>query len=197
MDATQWKRELRTAADRIVALASFRRFSERRANQLERELILAFFCVRTLMERRCLSNELLAQQITVDAHPKRTQEPTTWLNNHKIDELFDLATAETRQIDLAFLCNQVIHSTVFLPVQDGHRFSHVLVCSDYERNRSLFLIELNVTVGLLMAVSKDWHNATSCVFNPKKQDYDVRNYRGAEHPVAPYPRPARTQAEVR
>ncbi len=186
MDATKWKTDVAAAADRITALASFRRFSQRRADELEHEVILAFFRVRTLLERHHLSAGMVARRITAAACPKKSPKPTTWLNNHKIDELFDLSVTETQHLDLAFVCNQVIHSTVFFPVQDGHRFSHFLVCSDYERNRSLFLIELQSAVDLLRAVSSDWHNATSFVFNPKKQDYDVRNYRGAEHAVAPY-----------
>ena len=41
MDSAHWKTELFPVADRIEALATFERFSERRANEFEREVMLA------------------------------------------------------------------------------------------------------------------------------------------------------------
>ncbi|MHC1765228.1 MAG: hypothetical protein AB9869_13165 [Verrucomicrobiia bacterium] len=137
MDSAHWKTELFPVADQVEQLASFTRYSERRANVFEREVMLAIFSVRTLIERHKLSEELLSERMSVSAYPKKTQKPTTWLNNHKIEELFDLNSPRPKTLDLEFYCNQVIHSYILIPVQDGHEFSHLLFCSDFERNRSL------------------------------------------------------------
>ena len=143
MDSTYWKTELFPVADLIDELATFTRFSERLANEFEREVTLAIFAVRTLIERHTLSEELLAEQIPVQAYPKKTQKPTTWLNNHKINELFDLDSPHRRNLDLLFFCNQIVHSYILLPVREAQRFSHFLFRNRWRtvparRTRALF-----------------------------------------------------------
>ena len=153
MDSAHWKTELFPVADRIEELATFKRFSERQANEFEREVMLAIFAVRTLIERHKLSQELLVEQIPVRAYRKKTQKPTTWLNNHKIDELFDLDAPQSKTLPLPFSCNQIIsHSYILLPLQDGCQFSHLLFCSDHERNRFLYF----APVAPLIECSERW-----------------------------------------
>lgn len=180
MDSDYWKTELFPVADRIEELATFRRFSEGRANQFEREVMLAIFMVRTLMERHKLSEELLAEQIPLQAYSKKTQKPTTWLNNHKIDELFDLEAPRSKMLALPFFCNQIIHSYILLPVQDGHQFSHLLFSSDYERNRFLYFAAVAPLIGLLRRVASDHPVRSHLRFNAKKHDYDITNYTNPE-----------------
>jgi hypothetical protein len=187
MHSTHWKTELFPVADRIEELATFNRFSERRANQLEREVMLAIFSIRTLIERHKLSQELLAEQISVQAYPKKTQKPTTWLNNHKIDELFELDAPRPKALALSFFCNQIIHSYIFLPVEDGHQFSHLLFCSDHERNRFLYLAPVPPLVGLVRKVAFDYPARMNLQFNARKQDYDITNYTNAEPGAPPKP----------
>ena len=176
MDSTYWKTELFPVADHIEELATFTRFSERLANEFEREVMLAIFAVRTLIERHTLSEELLAEEILVQAYPKKNQKLTTWLNNHKIDELFDLDAPYRRGLDLPFFCNQIVHSYILVPVRDAQRFTHLLFCSDHERNRLLFLADVERVVKLLRNVAFDYPAHTHMEFNPKKQDYDIKNY---------------------
>jgi hypothetical protein len=180
MDSAHWKTELFPVADRIEELASFERYSERRANLFEREVMLAIFSVRTLIERHKLSEELLAERMSVSAYPKKTQKPTTWLNNHKIDELFDLDTPRPNALGLGFYCNQIIHSYILVAVQDGHQFSHILFCSDYERNRSLYFAAVSELVAMIRKVAFDYPARMHVEFNPRKQDYDIKNYTRAE-----------------
>jgi hypothetical protein len=176
IDSTFWKADLLPAADRIQQLATFRRYSERRADEFEREIMLAVFCVRTLIERRKLSEELLTKKIAADAFPKRAQKPVTWLNSHDIPELYDLDKPEPKQIDPIFLCNQIIHSYTLIPVRDGQQFTHILVCSDFERNKYLYLVSVEQIIALLRDVASDSPAQTHMTYNPKRQDYDIKNY---------------------
>jgi hypothetical protein len=179
MDSAYWKTELFPVADRIEALATFERFSERRANEFEREVMLAIFAVRTLIERHKLSQKLLREQIPVQAYPKKTQKPTTWLNTHKIDELFDLKAPRSRTLALSFFCNQIIHSYILLPVRDGHEFARLLFCSDHERNCFLYSTHVAALIELIRKVGSDSAAHTHIQFNARKQDYDITNYANA------------------
>jgi len=190
MDSAHWKTELSPVADRIEELATFKRFSERQANEFEREVMLAIFAVRTLIERHKLSQELLGEQIPVRAYRKKTHKPTTWLNNHKIDELFDLDAPQSKTLPLPFFCNQIIHSYILLPMQDGRQFSHLLFCSDHERNRFLYFAPVAPLIELLRKVAFDYPSRTHLEFNASKQDFDITNYTNAEPPAPPKGGPA-------
>ena len=176
IDSSFWKAKLLPAVERIQQLGTFTRYSERLADEFEREIMLAVFCVRTLFERRKLSEELLAKRYATDAFPKKTKKPVTWLNNHDIPELYDLNKPEPIQIDPIFLCNQIIHSYTLIPVKGGHGFSDILVCSDFERNRYLYLISVEVIIKLLTDVASDAPSKMQMTYNPKRLDYDIKNY---------------------
>jgi hypothetical protein len=177
IDSAFWKTELFPVAEEIERLSKFSRFSTRIANLFEKQIMLALFSVRTLIERCKLSQEVLAERIGVTAYPKRTSKPVTWLNSHEIDELYDMNSATTRQLTSAFLCNQVIHSYILIPLQDGPKFTHILVCSDHERNRWLYVIPIERITKLIRDVAFDYPSRTNITYNPRRRDYDVKNYK--------------------
>ncbi|PYK37803.1 MAG: hypothetical protein DME49_10590 [Verrucomicrobia bacterium] len=177
IDSAFWKTELFPIIEEIERLSRFSRFNTRIANALERQIMFALFSVRTLIERHKLSQELLSQRIDVVAYPKRTPKPVTWLNNHDIDELFDVNAPKKRQLTLNFLCNQVIHSYILIPLQDGRKFTDVLVCSDRDRNRWLYVISMNRITKIIRDVAFDYPSRMNITYNPKRQDYDIKNYK--------------------
>lgn len=137
--------------------------------------MFSVFSVRVLIERHKLSQELLSS-LHIDGFGKKVLKPVTWLNSHRIEELYDLAKPTRKVVKPLFLCNQIIHSYILLPVQDGKEFSHILVCSDYERNRFLSSVPIPGIVSLLRAVASDHPSRMDVTFNPKRNDYDVRSY---------------------
>jgi len=139
--------------------------------------MFALFSVRVLIERHKLSQEVLTKPYVVDAHPKKVSKPVTWLNSHRVEELYDLSAKSSRSLNPLFLCNQVIHSYILIPVQEKQQFSHILVCSDYERNRYLYFVPVSSILDLLRTVASDYASRMECHFNPKKQDYDIRQYK--------------------
>jgi hypothetical protein len=177
IDSAFWKTELFPVAEEIERLSKFSRFSTRIANLFEKHIMLALFSVRTLIERCKLSQEVLAERIGVTAYPKKTQKPVTWLNSHNIDELYDVNARKMKQLTPAFLCNQVIHSYILIPLQEHRKFTRILVCSDYERNRWLYVVPVQCITKLIRDVAFDYPSQTDITYNPKRCDYDVKNYK--------------------
>jgi hypothetical protein len=176
IESAYWKQELLSTVKEIERRRSLRRYSEKQACLLERSIMVAMFCVRTLIERHKISDDLSDRVFTVEAYPKRTQKLTTRLNLHEIDELFDLDQPTHRRVTLSFLCNQIIHSYIIFPVQTGQQFTHLLVCSDYERNRFLYVITVDLILSLLREVAVNYPNAAEFHFDSKKMNYVVRSY---------------------
>jgi|GEM_PF-1986197 hypothetical protein len=181
IDPTFWQSNLSSAVKRILHLSTFNRYNERRADKFEREIMLAVFCVRTLIERKKLSEEFLRKRFSLKAFPKKTQKPVTWLNSHHISNLYNLDKPEQKQIDPSFLCNQIIHSYILIPVRDGQKFTHIYVCSDFERNRYLYFVALEVIISLLNDVVSDNPIQREMTYNPRRLDYDIKNYMNESH----------------
>jgi hypothetical protein len=176
IESAYWKTELLVAADDIENKSSINRWTEKRAVLLEREIMLAMFCVRSLIERSKLSQSLVQKEIEVVAYPKKGDKPVTFLNRGAIDELYDLTATSTKQVTVSFLCNQIIHSYIIFPLRDGNRqFTHVMVCSDYEKNRFLYTVPIATIVKLIREVASDYPSRMHLEFDPKIKDYRVSN----------------------
>jgi hypothetical protein len=135
--------------------------------------MLGFYSIRKLVEAKKLSNAVADQEIQVVAFPS-LGKPITHMNWHKFDELYDQDSGQSLNKSLTFLCNQFVHSYIFLPVfDDDRRLSHVIVASDFERNRFSYEVDLNRVIDLFEQIGADYPNYARCTFNPKTNDYDV------------------------
>jgi hypothetical protein len=102
IDSAFWKTELFPVAESIEGLSRFFRFNTRLANIFEKEIMLALFSVRTLIERFKLSQELLSETIRCRAYPKKAPKPVTWLHSHDIDELYDVNAPKAKRFSGCF-----------------------------------------------------------------------------------------------
>jgi hypothetical protein len=182
IESTYWKTELFVAADEIERKCLINRWTEKQAVLLEREIMLAMFCVRCLIERSKLSDSLVRKTVEVTAHPKKVEQPVTVLNRGDIDELYDLSVAETKSVTLLYLCNQIVHSYIIFPMRDGTRdFTHIIVCSDYERNRFLYTVPLTTMVTLIREVASDYPAHMELEYDPKIKDYRITHGELRDH----------------
>jgi hypothetical protein len=139
--------------------------------------MFAVFAIRTLIERCKLSEELLSRLIQVKAYPKKAAKPVTFLNSHDIVDLYNVNAPASKSVPLGFLCNQIIHSYILIPQRKGRQFTEILVCSDYERNRWLYIVSVPLIVALIREVASDCAPTMNITFNLKRQDYDIKNYK--------------------
>jgi len=95
------------------------------------------------------------------------------MNAHRIDELFDLDIKHAEQRDLAFVCNQFIHSYVFIPVQyeDG-TLAGAYIASDKARNEKLYFVELTQILIAFRTVGKDYPSVQHMRRNEKTEQWE-------------------------
>ncbi len=150
-----WKADLFTAVNSILKLATFKCYNKRQTDKFEKEIILAVFCVRILIERKKLSKRILDKEIDVIKHPKKSLDSVTWLNSNEISELYDLDKSEPTKFKTEYLCNQIIHSYILIPVPEKNQFTHILVCSDRRQATNLYRISVENIISLLNEVISD------------------------------------------
>ena len=88
------------------------------------------------------------------------------------DRLYALDKPTRQNVTLQYLCNQVIHSYIFLLLfdEDG-KLAGVFVVSDFHRFKKLFQISLQTIVDIFNRIGNDDIARMRLVFDPLKGDY--------------------------
>src|SRR5690606_28668195 len=116
-----------------------------------------------------------ATQVPVVAYPIRKGQRATLLNRSDVEKLYDLEAPKKRTVKLGFLINQIIHSYVMHMVESitPKGFHRVLVCSDFERNRQLFELEIEELLVAMQRVGTSYPSSIQYKHEEKTQDYSV------------------------
>ncbi len=173
MESVYWKTELFPAADAIEARQRCLRWTEKQAVMLERDIMIAMFCVRSLIERHKITQLLAKKPILVVAYPIHKGKRVHLFNQCDINELYDMEHPVERQLGLAFLSNQIIHSYIIFPKKnlEKKRFTHLLVCSDFERNNQLFEVSIEDLIAVMREVGMNYPTEIHFKYDKEKRDY--------------------------
>jgi hypothetical protein len=154
-ESRYWKQPLLRAATWLERLRLGEANEERALARVERELFLGFYSIRKLLDPFKIAPRTRTMMFMLTWSP--CVKEVDYMNAHRIDELFDLDVRHTEQRDLAFLCNQFIHSYVFAPVQheDG-ALAGAYVASDRARNEKLYFVELDQILLAFRTVGRDY-----------------------------------------
>jgi hypothetical protein len=123
---------------------------------LEKDLFLAFFIIRKLMDARKLSFEVESIRVSATAFPWKGGKPINFLNWDHFDDAYEWSKPAKETLSLRRLCNLFVHSYVYSPLMsDDRQLEGVLVSSDHSRHESLFNINANQIVEVIRTVASD------------------------------------------
>lgn len=154
-ESRHWKEPLL----RTAAWLERWRFSEecvdRNMVRIERELFIGFYAIRKLLDTFKVSPETRQQTYAMLWHA--STGTTDYLNWHRLVENFDLDTGNVEQRDLVFLCNQFVHSFIFMPVTNENRaFAGVFIASDKVRLGKVYFVGASEICRAFRTVGKDY-----------------------------------------
>lgn len=171
-----WKAELGRKADALERYSKQRRWPDGASARAERLAMTGFFEIRKLIESRKLRSSLASKEYSLH-RCRSTGHPVTTFNRYSLEKLYDLESRERIRKPVRFLCNQAIHSFVFLLLhkQTGE-LSHFLISSDRERRSWAYEIGIRSVVGLFRTVAGDSVTRLNARFNEARGDFDVVNF---------------------
>lgn len=170
-----WKEPLLLLADKLTQWQAPQEWEEEDLVGLEKDVFIAFYSIRKLIEARKLSDATAGMMVSNSAYPNKGKDVTI-LNWDKLEELYDFTSKKTEKRDLRFICNQVIHSYVFAPdISEEGILESILFCSDQERNKALYGIDRTELIRVFRIFGNDYPSSSTFTFNPDKRDYDVTN----------------------
>ena len=170
-----WKRDLLKISKKLNNRQNQKKWFETSLAKVEQDIMLGFYTIRKLKEAKKLSDSIANERVLLEAFPA-TGKPVTYMNWHKLDELYDLSKPNGQSRHLGFICDQIIHSYVFMANFDEQsKFSGILFCSDKKRNVELYSLSLNKISNLFEKIGNDYPSRIEMVFNEKNQDFDISN----------------------
>jgi hypothetical protein len=171
MESRYWKTELLKSARTIEKKQRFERWSEKQHCLFEREIMLAMFCARCLIERDKITDAIVKKRFSIKAYPKNPVGPTTKTNRYALDVLFDFGRVALRSLTLIDLCNQIIHSYVIMPIRSGRSFAELFVCSEFQKDRFLYVVPIQLLTEQLYLLGSCYPKSVRMNFDTKMMDY--------------------------
>lgn len=170
-ESRYWKAPLLRSANWLERLRFDESSEERVLVRVERELFIGFYSIRKLLETFKLSPSTKSLVFHLQWSP--CMKMVDYFNAHRIEELFDLDAIHLEDRDLAFLCNQFIHSYVFVPVHhEAGALAGVYVSSDRSRHEKLYFVELSQVVHAFRTVGRDYPREQHLRRNAKTDQWE-------------------------
>ena len=175
-DSFFWKADLLKQASAVRSRMQQRRWTDASFARVEQTIMLGFYSIRKLNESKKLSQVVAELDVSLMAY-RWSGKQVTRLNWISLDKLHDLESPETVTRSLTFLCNQIVHSYIFLPLLDEDHLLHSFVfASDREKHNWLYSLNVSQAADLFELVgSDDPKELHITMHNKGKQgrDYDV------------------------
>ena len=172
-----WKEDIVKRANLLRRRLHQVLWQDRTFAKVEQDLMLGFYSIRKLIESKKLSTSLVNASLSLVSHP--CQRRVTQLNCNAIQDLYDMEKHTVEQRDIAFVCNQFIHSYVFmLTFSETPRLHGVLVSSDHERNRAVYHLSMDNILALFDLIVRDSPTIVRMTMNKHREDFDVETHQG-------------------
>ena len=109
-----WRDELCRVADRLLQRSLDVDCDDEKVSfEVERDVMVSTYAIRKLLEAHKLADSTVARLFNVDAIPLIDRVPDL-MNRDRLDEFYNFADQRRASLTFSDLCNQVIHSFVFM-----------------------------------------------------------------------------------
>jgi len=162
IESTEWKRTLRADCLNVRKYSKLLTRSGTKEFLLDRiqiKLSAGALIARRLMETPKVSSYFHKTTVRTLAFPWRGS-PVDHINWHRIDEKYQLNNARVTALPFPFLCDQIIHSFVWVWGY-GRNVNSFLVSSDRKKHSQLFQVSIYRFTEILLHMSGDYPSKVS------------------------------------
>lgn len=171
IESHYWKEDLLAHAKRLRPVKKPKRWTERGVVTFEKELMISFFMVRALLERGKLSAKVQSHGVRVTKYSWNGKQITI-LNFADVDDLYHFDQGYEATVSIGFISNQFVHARAIYASRDETKnWSHVLLCSDFERKNAIYHVPVPEIQRIFHLVAEDDITWMQLVYDPKIGDY--------------------------
>lgn len=166
-----WKDPLLVAAKWLRSVRLTDRTRESTFVRIEKEIFFGFYSIRKLFDTLKVSDS--TKEVSYDLTWYPSVHSVDDLNWHHLDRLYDMKSQQTENRSIRFICNQFVHSYVFL-VAGETRIDGVFVASDHVRNRKVYYVPLKHILHAFRLVGRDYPSENVYVRDPSTEEMKGR-----------------------
>ena len=174
-DSAPWKDELQRSAERLSRVERQKRLTQKALFLVEREIIIGCYVIRKLIEAHKVSDS--TKKLTCKAQCFRNRRPVNYSNWHRLDQLYDIKRGTAGFVEVGTMCNQVIHSYVFLMGENEEEERGIFLASDRSRNQEVTFVQLKEIIRVFRTVGQDYPSEVHWTWDPNtgKEEIKTRN----------------------
>jgi hypothetical protein len=155
IDSEIWKEKLEQDVRSLRKRLNQRRWTERSVVLFERELMLAFFSIRALIEAGKLTDRTSHKEYGFITYPNKGKIVDD-ITKYDFYEVFDLDAGIEKKLTLKLLTHQFIHAyVIFTEFSEEGKAVGVLLCSDWEKNNNLIQLPISLAINIIEDVISD------------------------------------------
>jgi hypothetical protein len=173
-ESSYWKEDLRRLAEKLKARKIQKKFPERSLACLEKEIFIGCYIIRKLIGAKKLSDSIVRLKFPVRFHSSIGRKLTWFTWNRDFDRSYDFKNVHIEYMSLPYLCNQLIHSFVFVPHFGRHgTLRGIFFNSDLSKDRKLYYLSISTLEMAFRKVANNYPWKTQISFDPLKQDHSI------------------------
>jgi len=154
-ESHHWKEPLIESAAAFEDFAQHTELSEEDLVKVEIDVFIGFYSIRKLMDTMTISDSTKNLKLVLAWHPN-VKNVHEW-NSHRLDKLYDFRVTNQETRSIRFICNQIIHSFVFAPVEnDRGNLEGIVFSSDKDRNNKLYFMDTKQLVEVFRLIGNDY-----------------------------------------
>lgn len=152
---SRWRRELIGIGTRLEKRYSQKRWSDGTRFNIEKDIFVAFFAIRKLLDGNHVDHLVAQSNWTVTAYPalfgaNPSPDPKTFAKN------YELSKGAPKRMTLREICNQFIHAGTFSPfVPFGQNMVGIFFSSDWDMSTCLHYLPLVGVMAIVTSVGKN------------------------------------------
>lgn len=153
-DSVPWREELQKSSVRLRRWNTQRRWTHRTYFLAERDIMMGAYAIRRLIDSAKTSSLLGSRRYPLIHYPLTGRVPMT-LDRFSPEDFYALEKPTRGEIDVARLCNQIIHSFVFQIFLTDDETTSVMLVSDRDRGHRLHCISFETIADLFSYVARE------------------------------------------
>jgi hypothetical protein len=173
LESCYWKDPLLESAIRLCEFSESTTLEESQMVQIEKDIFIGFYAIRKLMDTIKIKDSTRDLKVQLQWSPNIKQ--VDLLNNHRIDELYDLVQLGQETRTLKFICDQIVHSYIFMSVENkkgglvGFYFT-----SDTNKQKKLFYIAVQGVVDIFNLVGNDYPSESHSIRESETGEFKTK-----------------------
>ena len=145
-DSTYWKKTLSAHAELLNTKMQQRHWRDESYLKVEQAVMMSCYIVRKLAEAKKITAASYQRPIDLQTF-SATGMTVDALNNHRLDELYDINAGIGTMKPFSYVANQLIHSYTFVPVFIEKNMLHgITFNSDKSKSKELYMVKLRTLI---------------------------------------------------